>query len=219
MSDPTQHPPRPPRGGEPTNPDPPPITIAPGGGGDPVSGGLLNIGGGGLDVEPLDDGLGLSGAIVAYERPDGMDLETFLHAPASELPSPVASGTNILLNGFYVNLLNLMVTNTTDPTQVAGSWMGLGTGTLTSGVSRTDTGLVTEWKRYQVIPNAVSTSDPPNVTFSYFSPASDGAASITEVGMVTASSGGTYLSHSAFSYSKPANQDVRFDYTLTRILT
>lgn len=167
--------------------------------------------------------LGLTGVLRGWERPDGMTLDEFLAAPPEELGDPAIEVENIVVNGWYVDILSSMTGIAAAPSlQVLV--LAVGTGSLGGGAARRDAAMVNEWHRYAVISSLVNTSDPPAATLSFFLPAGDGAVTLTEAGLFHAGAtltpaSGRMTSHVAFAYSKASNLDLRVDYTLTRSLT
>jgi hypothetical protein len=163
----------------------------------------------------------LAGRFRIYERPSGLSVAEFARTPgAGEL---VRETENVWLNAWYLMLFNLWAGLSTP--NMANLILSIGTGTV-SAVSRVDTAVVTEWKRFTLAAPVVTTSDPPIATYSFFSPAADGVATFTNAGLygdaaTTQLGNGTALSHLLISpsYARPSNQDVRFDYTIQRSAT
>lgn len=163
------------------------------------------------------------GHVALWERPDQMSLREFLAFSGDELLDRLgpaaAEADNIFVNGWYADVFTVMTGGTANLTVGA---LCLGTGS--NVVARTDYAMSSEWNRYSPIAVSVGSTDPTAATLSYYSPASDGAATITEVGLfhggaTTAPLTGRMSTHTAFAYSKPGTQDVRIDYTCTRSLT
>src|SRR5215471_1753599 len=174
------------------------------------------------DQERIDDEIEADGDIRVWTRPNDMSVEEFMSLPPHELPPPEYETHNVVLNQFWSDLQNVMLQGS-GTVSLAISILVLGTGVVSS-VARTDTTLVTEWRRYPLISGLLVTTDPPTMIASFFIPAADGAQTITEVGLAyagatTAPSSGKLATHAIFSYDKPNNQDVRLDYSIARSTT
>jgi hypothetical protein len=160
--------------------------------------------------------LRLVGELSIYERPSLISLDEFLSHPGSGRLA--AREHNIVTNQLYVDLLNTLAGSLANPMQVTA--LALGTGVLSS-VSRLDTTMALEWNRYAPISQAITETDPPSLSLSFFSPATDGVAAITEAGLWASGAtlvqgSGLMYSHIQITYSKTATTDVTMTYTLTR---
>lgn len=165
------------------------------------------------------------GIVRAWERPAGMTVAEFLALPPERmralLGEPVAEGRNMLTNNWWADVFTTMGGG------VANLLIGvlaLGTGSMSGLPLRTDTAMVSEWKRYAPAGYTVNSSDPVGAVYSFFSPASDGAASITEAGLwhggaTTTVGSGRMSTHAAWTYSKSGTVDARVDYSVTRPTT
>ncbi|MCW2687641.1 MAG: hypothetical protein JWR37_2531 [Mycobacterium sp.] len=167
----------------------------------------------------------LIGYLRAWERPAAVPLAVFQSlSPAAMLTvvgRPAAQGINILVNAFYVALFNALGAVSTSTSLMTAAALSVG-GSSPASVTRADAAMTgSELKRIPMSSVSVNSVDPPNVTLSYFSAAADGAMNIGEAGLWTSPTigQGQLISHLAFSYNRPTNQDVSFDYTIARSLT
>jgi hypothetical protein len=172
----------------------------------------------------LLDTVELHGIIRAFERPAGMSLRDFLSIPPADMEAilgpPAAIARNMFTNAYWSAVLTHLGNGT--PAPPWAQYLALGTGTLPAqGVQRGDTTLVTESLRKAIISASVPTGDPVSAVFSYFSPAADATVAITytEAGLISASSGGTLITHAAFNYARSANIDLTATYTVPRSST
>jgi hypothetical protein len=178
----------------------------------------------GLDAPILLDTLELCGIIRAFERPVGMTLADFRGIPPADLEDvlgpPAAIARNMFTNAYWAAVLTHLGNGT--PAPPWAQFLALGTGALPAqGVQRTDTALVTESIRKGIIGASTPSGDPVSAVFSFFSPAADATVAITytEAGLVSASSGGTLITHAAFPYARSANVDLTCTYTVPRSTT
>lgn len=164
--------------------------------------------------QPRGEGLQIGVRLSVYETPAGS-------GPLLDLTGrrPALTRHNVANNQLYDDLLNIMAGNAANSMLI--SVLALGDGSLSS-VSRTDTALVNEWNRYVPIAQTVAVSDPPTLTLTFFSPATDGAIILTEAGLFAGGAlqntpgSGIMYSHLLFPYSKGSNTDLTFTYTLVR---
>lgn len=162
----------------------------------------------------MTDEINRVGAIFRlYARPAGSDAPWKLERETA----------NIMTNNWFIDLFQAM-----NGTGLFGAlqvdFLGVGTGTVTP--ARTDSTLVSEWRRYSPVGSTVGLIDPPNVDFTFFSPGSDGAVVIGEFGLwhsyatITPLSG-RLTNHAILGtpYNKTTTVDLKIDVTLTRSLT
>lgn len=176
-------------------------------------------------MELILPGRGPSGIIRAWERPRSMSVRDFLALPPDRmhavLGDPVAEGSNMLTNNWWSDVFTTMGGGAA---QIQVAVLALGTGSMAGLPTRVDAAMVSEWKRYLLVAYSVGVVDPIVGTFSFFAPASDGAASITEAGLwhgsaTTTAGSGRMSTHAAWTYSKSASTDARLDYAITRPTT
>lgn len=167
--------------------------------------------------------LGLHGIIQAWERPVGMDLETFLGIPGDKLEEvlgpPACRAENMFTNYYWSAVMTHLGGGAAPPQAL---YIALGTGTLPAqGVQRSDTALVTESLRKSLITPGVPSGDPVSVVETYFSPAADATSAITytECGLIGVASLGSLITHAAFPYARSANVDLTVSYTIPRSAT
>lgn len=171
----------------------------------------------------LTDPVRAEGTLRCWARPDRMPVEVFKSLPLHMRGRPTHSAHNVMTNQWWLDIFsNLGYPPGGGATPLQILYLALGTG-LTPVPTRFSPQMIQEWNRYSPTGIAISNADPPSITLSFFSPAADGAVSITEAGLfygqaTTGPGTGTMASYLVFAYPKSTNQDVLFAYTISRSL-